>query len=195
MVTCIALGLLAQQHNDIKHRVGWDGMGWDRMSGRIGSRCPGKATQHWGSWGATEQGYKEIREPAEPPGSWRWPQAGCHEAPDITWQGSSALLDGEADPAQGLTIIFQLVRAGGQFTILALLLVLLFTSALHLACVCFSCPHRGHVHHHGSMSWGWKVSLPRQHPLPSSVPSQVDMVSLMKVDGCWAPLASVALIA
>lgn len=57
MVTCIALGLLAQQHNDKAQGR----MGWDRMSGRVGSRCPGKGTQHWGSWGSTEQGYKEIR--------------------------------------------------------------------------------------------------------------------------------------
>lgn len=52
-------------------------------------------------------------------------------------------------PAHGLTFIFQLVHAGGLFIILVLLLVLLFTRALHPACVCSSCPHRGHVHHHG----------------------------------------------
>lgn len=85
-------------------------------------------------------------------------------------------------PARGLTFIFQLVCAGGQFIILVLLLALLFTRALHSACVFSSCPHRGHVYHHGSVPWGWKVSLPHQHPLPFSVPSHVDMVFL---EGGW----------
>lgn len=97
----------------------------------------------------------------------------------------------------GLTFIFQLMCAGGQLIILVLLLVLLFTRALHPACVCSSCLHRGHVHHHVHPTLCPEDGM---SPCPTSThcpPLSLPMLtwSLSKVDGCWAPVTSVALIA